>query len=1104
MSTPNNRLIVYKASAGSGKTYTLALEYIKLLIADPSNYRYILAVTFTNKATEEMKTRILAKLFALSRQLPDGADYAAEMARTMPRLSPDEVARRATLALDGILHNYHLFRVETIDSFFQSILRNLARELGLKASLNVGLNDKEVEEQAVDNMIEAIRSDNDPLLRWMMNFIGERIGDDKSWNVINLIKSFGTTIFRDFFKDNQDRLVPLLENERFFDNYTSRLHALAKKADNDMNAFALQYDTIAKRHGLRPEDFSRGAVTAYFDKLRSGNYCNIAHATIDKGIADPDKLIRQKDRGTAMARIVAELIAPLLDRAEQARRKAERTRCSVALTLRNINELRLLGRIARQVDSINADNNNFPLSSTQQLLGDLIDGSDTPFIYERIGGSLRFIMIDEFQDTSTKQWSNFRILLKDCIDHQSGSLIVGDVKQSIYRWRGGDWQLLQNLTPEKHPEVSVVNLDTNYRSQKNVVDFNNVFFSLAARITAQEAEDDMRSQGAPDSLANTARSINDVYADVEQLTPPRRPAAGLVSVRLLPTDNYAQDTLSALQHTVEELLEQGMPQKSIAILVRSNDQIKAIAEFFQQNAVSVHGQPVMLSMVSDEAFRLDASTAVCTIVQAMRYLVNPDDRLTAAFLAKMYAATTDEEGTRPTDSQLFIGNQDLTTLLPDGLRTHPDELRALPLTTLAERLYAMFHLGKLQEQSAYVCAFFDKLSALVKNKSVDMAGLVEAWDEDLAGKSIHSDEINGIRLLTIHKSKGLEFDNVIIPYCDWDIEKSSDTIWAAPKAAPYNALPLVPVPLQRTQLLNSIYAADYAAEHLRSLVDNLNLLYVAFTRASRNLFVLGRGGSTAKYPSHIIQAVLNALPYVGSTPAGQRPVTRLSPSLLAGPEEQEGGAMTFSYGTLCPTETQAEETVDNVFRQEEQGVRVDIESSGAHPVFRQSNDCDDFIRPQDDEEGQARRQYIETGNVLHALFASIRTLDDVDRAIDNLEYSGVLYNRPMTRQTLRQMVHRLLSAPLPRTWFDAHWHVLNERSLLVFDDATGMVVSRRPDRVVYDGRQLIVIDFKTGSPRQAHQRQVAAYMATLRHMGYPQIKGYLWYLHTGQTVEVRA
>ena len=1103
MTTPNNRLIVYKASAGSGKTYTLALEYIKLLIADPTNYRYILAVTFTNKATEEMKTRILAKLFALSQGLPDGDDYAAEMAKAMPQLSPREVARRATLALDGILHNYHLFRVETIDSFFQSILRNLARELGLKASLNVGLNDKEVEEQAVDDMIEAIRSDNDPLLRWMMTFIGERIGDDKSWNVISLVKSFGTTIFRDFFKDNQDKLVPLLENEKFFNTYTARLRALASKADSDMKGFALQYDTLANQHGLKPTDFSRGTVPAYFDKLRSGNYCNIAHATIDKGIDDPDKLIRQKDRGTALARIVADHIAPLLAMAEKARHTAEHTQCSVTLTLRNINELRLLGRIARQVDSINADNNNFPLSSTQQLLGDLIDGSDTPFIYERIGGSLRFIMIDEFQDTSTKQWNNFRILLKDCIDHQSGSLIVGDVKQSIYRWRGGDWQLLQDLTPEKHPEVGVVHLHTNFRSQKNVVDFNNVFFSLAAAITARETEEDMRAQGADECLAQTARTINDVYADVEQLTRPNSHAQGLVSVALLPTDNYVGATMERLRRTVGRLLEKGMPQKSIAILVRSNDQIKAIAEFFQQNAVDVNGKPVMLNLVSDEAFRLDASVAVCTIVQAMRYLANPNDRLTAAFLAKMYAANNNVNG-HPADSDLFIGRDNLNDLLPDELVTHPDELRAMPLASLAEHLYAMFHLDKLQEQSAYVCAFFDKLSALVKNKTVDMAGLLEAWDNDLAGKSIHSDEADGLRLLTIHKSKGMEFDNVIVPFCDWDVEKSSDTIWAAPRQAPYNELPLVPVPLQRTQLLNSIYANDYAAEHLRSLVDNLNLLYVAFTRASRNLFVVGRSGSSAKYPSHIIQAVISALPDLQGPEPPQRPATRLCPDLLHMPQPTDNGTVELVYGTLCPTNDKTDGDVANVFRQEEQGLHVDIEPSGADPDFKQSHECDEFITPQDSDDAQARQQYIDTGNVLHALFAAIRTTDDIDRAIDNLEFSGVLYNKPMTRQTLRQMVHRLLDDPLPRSWFDPHWQVLNERSIIVPGEDPGTVTTLRPDRVVTDGQQLIVVEFKTGSPRPEHRRQVAAYMATLRHMGYKQVKGYLWYLHTAHTEEVKA
>lgn len=373
------RLTVFKASAGSGKTYRLALEYIKLLMADPKNFRYTLAVTFTNKATEEMKTRILSKLFALAHRLPSGDDYVKELHHSMPQLTDNDIQQRATLALDGILNTYHYFRVETIDSFFQRILRNLARELGLKANINVGLNDREVEQQAVDELIGNINSEKDPLLGWMMDFVNERLDEDKNWNVIGQIKDFGTNIYRDFYKERHEQLEAILSNPQFFKNYTGKLRAKAAQVDKDMSALADRFQTLVDQYGFDDSDFTRGTVPNYFKKLREGNYCDVAHATIDKAETEEwTKLIKKAIKNTDKGQTFHEQIAPLITKTEQLRQKAERVRYSVELTLRNLNELRLLGRIAQQVDAINADNNNFPLSNTQQLIKDMIDGSDTP------------------------------------------------------------------------------------------------------------------------------------------------------------------------------------------------------------------------------------------------------------------------------------------------------------------------------------------------------------------------------------------------------------------------------------------------------------------------------------------------------------------------------------------------------------------------------------------------------------------------------------------------------------------------------------------------------------------------------------------------------
>lgn len=1078
----NTRLTVFKASAGSGKTYRLALEYIKLLMEDPKNFRYILAVTFTNKATEEMKTRILSKLFALAHHLSSGDDYVKELHHCMPQLTDSDIQQRAAQALEGILNAYHYFRVETIDSFFQRILRNLARELGLKANLNVGLNDKEVEQQAVDEIISNINNDKDPLLGWMMDFVNERIEADKNWNVIGQIKDFGMNIFRDFYKEHRQQLETILAQPLFFKKYTGELRALAAQADKEMSTYAERFQKYVGQYGFDDSDFTRATVPNYFRKLHDGNYCDVAHATIDKA-ASPDDcyaLIKKAVKDTEKGQAFHDLVAPLIAEAEKHRQRAERIRYSVELTLRNLNELRLLGRIAQQVNAINADNNNFPLSDTQQLIQQMIDGSDTPFIYEKIGGALKYIMIDEFQDTSAVQWENFKVLIDDCIAHQAGSLIVGDVKQSIYRWRGGDWRLLQSLTHANHPEIREETLSTNYRSQPLIITFNNTFFRIAAKKTTENALIELNEHHAPTDILQKATDIETAYKEVEQAFPKSKEKTGLVKVHLIGDEDYDTQTLEIIKTTIEHLLEKGVATKHIAVLVRKNKHIQDIAEYFQQHAISVDGKEMMVSLVSDEAFRLDASLAVRMIIGALRYLAHPDDPLNTAFLVKAYYRLESGRNDPNLDNQLFVNTEDPATLLPEALRTGIDTLRGEPLVMLIEDLYAILGLERLKDENAYVCAFFDKVTALSHSKATGIEDVLKAWDTELCAKAIHSDDINGIRLMTIHKSKGLEYDNVIIPYCDWDIERNNDTLWftADNKPEPFCQLPLIPVALQRKKLKNSIYADDYDAEHLKSLVDNLNLLYVAFTRAKRNLFVIGRSNPKAPYPSQILQAVMAEMKSEVET-------------------EENGDTATMTYGTFSPSpEEKKEEDTENVFLEEDKPLRIDIHSYPKAYEFKESNECKDFIMPQDDEDAQSRRAYIDTGNILHELLAQIRDVNDIDRAINNMEFSGVLYEKPMTREGLREIIHRLISSPMPSTWFRPGLKVMNECDILCYDENEGTVVTKRPDRVIDDGHTLTVIDFKTGSPRAKHNEQVQEYMHLLNEMGYQNIKGYLWYLRT--------
>ena len=1033
-------LTVYKASAGSGKTFRLAVEYIKLVVRNPQSYRNILAVTFTNKATEEMKMRILSQLYGLWKQLPDSQTYMDCVCKELD-IEPMFVSRQAGQALTNLLHNYNYFRVETIDTFFQSVLRNLARELDLTANLRIGLNDNQVEELAIDQLIEDLQT-TDVMLHWLLKYIIENISDDRSWNIIGQIKQFGRTIFRDYYKADSKTLNKRLSEPGFFDHYTKTLRELRAAAKKCMTDIGDSFFTALEEEGLAVDDLAnkRRGIASFFLKLQSGTFDpSIENATVANCLGDPSKWYSKTNQRREIIHCLADgRLGDLLRRAVNERPRQWRLYQSAELTLRHLNQLRLLDSIETKVRLLNQEANRFLLSDTQQLLHALISDSDSPFIFEKIGTQLEHIMIDEFQDTSTVQWKNFRVLLQETMSHEgSQNLIVGDVKQSIYRWRSGDWRLLNDIC-RQFPDGTITEkpLDTNHRSSRRVVEFNNTFFREAARWEYEQLQD------MPE-----AEQLRRAYTGVEQQIPPRRDNSGFVSIDLLPSADYQEATLNRLANTVHQLLADGIEQSHIAILVRVNKLIPVIANYFAER------MPDEVSIISDEAFRLDASQSVNTIINALRLLTHPDNNLAHAYLIKITGRS-----------------------LPDDT----EALLRLPLYELVERLFIHFELNRFDDQSAYVCAFYDQLADYTADNATDIDSFLREWDESLSSKTIQSAELNGIRLISIHKSKGLEFDYVICPFCDWTLERQSDNIlWCHPTEAPFSDLPLVPVDYSQKGMTGTIYEADYRHEHLQNVVDNLNLLYVAFTRAAQYLYVIGKRGAKSSR-SAIIEAVL---PTIKGTLSG---------------ETDNDAPLHYEYGeALYSQKTQKTQKTQNVFLQPPTPCHVSVQSYDNRLVFRQSNQSLNFIIG-DDEQGQT--SYIQLGSVLHNIFSTIRTTADIDGALQRLQLDGVLYNETITMQRITTMLRQRLEHPKVADWFSDRWTLFNECTILSIID--GEVVERRPDRVMTDGTEWVVVDFKFGSERPEYHNQVREYMNLLRQMGHSQVTGYLWFVYSNKIVAV--
>lgn len=432
-------------------------------------------------------------------------------------------------------------------------------------------------------------------------------------------------------------------------------------------------------------------------------------------------------------------------------------------------------------------------------------------------------------------------------------------------------------------------------------------------------------------------------------------------------------------------------------------------------------------------------------------------------------------------------------MLPDDYVQHTSQLKNLPVYELAEQLYILFDLKQIDNQSGYMCAFYDAINNFITDHTSNIDLFLKEWQRTLCSKTIQSAEANGIRIMTIHKSKGLEFDNVLIPFCDWKLEEN-ETIWCTPTEQPFNEIPLAAIDYSR-KMMGTIYEDDYKQEHLQKMVDNLNLLYVAFTRAGNNLFIIGKRKDGRGVGPQCGQWLEATLPHVITNLGAQ------TNAQLMG-EDDAKAPMVFSFGTLALSEEKKQEDTHNVFLQPVSNRPLSIETYQNQTEFRQSNKSRDFTAT-DDNEDQTGPDYIKIGNVLHNVFANIRTTADINKALAQLEQDGVLYDSTITAQRIQDMLRKRLADERVASWFDGSWQLFNECTILSVNKDTGTVEERRPDRVMTNGKEMIVVDFKFGKPKAQYNEQVKEYIQLLSNMGYQHIKGYLWFVYTNKIIEVK-
>lgn len=1077
------RLLVYKASAGSGKTFTLAVQYIRQLIEDPYSYRRILAVTFTNKATTEMKERILSQLYGIATSLKSSDGYLKEIMKTSNK-SVDEIRKAADTALKNIIHDYSRFRIETIDSFFQSVMRNLARELELGANMTIELNNGDVLSDAVDSMIEKLDRMS-PTLYWLLEYIEERIADDKRWNVSSEIKGFGRNIFDEAYIEKGVALREKLKDTKFIPQYRKKLQEKRESILDTMKGFNEHFQEILNANRLNPTDLKNGArgIGSYFNKIASGKLSNdVRNSTVEKCLEGAEnwttKTSPHKDTIISLAN---QVLIQVLNDAESTRMSSNKVLNSCDMSLRYLNNLQLLMRIDSEVREQNLSHNRFLLSDTNALLHSIIREGDASFVYEKIGTTIDTVMIDEFQDTSRMQWENFHLLLEESLAQKEGSMIVGDIKQSIYRWRNGDWKILAGLDKDRSFRLNSKTLDTNWRSEANIIAFNNDIFTSACKVLnerykADEGED--------------CTQLLDAYSDVRQKTS-KDTKEGYIKLSFLKNSEehpYTDTTMELLAEEVDSLVKKGVRVNDIAILVRKNKSIPAIADYFDKNTP--------YRVVSDEAFRLDASLAVCMLIDGLRYISEPTDRIACARLAVAYQK---EILKKDVDYNTVLLNS-VEDYLPAEFRLMLPEMSLMPLYELLEKLFVIFRMDMIEEQDAYLCAFYDAVTEYMQNNSSELTSFLTYWNDTLYAKTIPSGEISGIRILSIHKSKGLEYHTVLLPFCDWKMENETfnHMLWCRINEAdadkePFCELDLTPVNYS-SAMAESYFSDSYREERLQLWVDNLNLLYVAFTRACKNLIVWCKDEQKDTV-SKLLRESIDCMKEIK--------MTCNMPELDEEDEEnkeENDEPIVYEYGEICISGEKKKSDSTNRLVAIPDAVNVKIESLETEIDFKQSNRSADFIRGDEDEEENLRSQYIRQGQLLHTLFASIDTKEDLTAAIERLLFEGVIESAEKA-QEIYEIAERALNLDEVKDWYSGEWTLYNECSI-IYNDEQGKMQTRRPDRVMMKGKEVIVVDFKFGKKKPEYSTQVREYMSLLSEMGYADIKGYIWYVYSGELENV--
>ncbi len=1047
---------IYDASAGSGKTYALVKEYLKIILISPKNdaYRNILAITFTNKAVHEMKSRIVGSLSEFAKETPSSKaqDLMQDLA-SETQLSVLQIKTKSQQIIKHIIHNYAAFDISTIDKFTHKVIRAFAHDLNLPMTFEVTLDTENLLIEAVDALI-AKAGEDETLTKLLVDFTMEKTDDDKSWDISREILETGRLILNE---NNRNEITHFQDKSiAEFIAIKDKLAKACKDLEQQTIVFAEAILVLIDTNGIDVKSFSRGTFPNHIISIQQAKFNpknktfhEFDHIAINKTAKD--------------AAVIESLIPQFLEMLSKIYSLFEKINFYSAF-LKNITPLSLLSTVSNELAKIQSEQNLLSIAEFNAIIHREIQNQPAPFIYERLGERYRHFFIDEFQDTSEMQWQNLIPLIDSALSGQDDAgqkgtlMIVGDPKQSIYRWRGGKAEqfiaLSKDNNPFNNPDKKLEHLDKNYRSYSQIIDFNNTFFKLLSSEFENPDYKDLYEN-------HSHQKSNDKkggYVNISFLPIIEKPEFFEDEEEAL--DKTSLYTLATL-NTIQKVIQQGFEYKDIVILTRKRDQGIAIANYLTEQNIP---------LLSSETLMIQNATEVRLIIHLLKYLKNNADLESKAYFLQYIAQN--HKAQMPVHDFIASGMSKtneadfenwLTTFYPSlsGALSF-ENIRKKSLYEAVEIIVSKFLNPKLS--NAYVQYFLDIVLERDIRNQAGISDFLNYWDKNAQKFSIPSPEgNNAVRIMTIHKSKGLEFPVVILPFADEDYSrKPKDKLWLDAEEADFGIPKVLIDNSSAVEQFGKSAKMVYDQKKQEELLDNINVLYVALTRAEEQLYVISQSlkpKKDAELPGNMASFFIKYLSNI---------------------QLYNEGILEYELGN--PIKLSAE--------------KKHIDTSKIIPVVLEVLNPKSIKIAQREALmwGTHQQEAIEYGNIIHEILSFVKVKTDVDLAITkSLETGLITFNQ---KETVTKTVVQIINHPELEYYFEEGNQILNEKAIIQKEGNT-----IKPDRmVITPNNNVYLLDYKTGNHEAKYQVQLENYQRAIEKMGFKVTKKALIYI--GEAINV--